>query len=417
MVMLLPWLLTGAVGLSFLIWLYINFAGAYRNNLKYRLDREPASTHDNDLPAAAILVPGRNEADHIGRTIPKLCEQDYPWMRVVFIDDDSDDATPDITRELVGQYPDLYVERNEGNPPEGWVGKCWAVHRGYERLKREEQADPSTRRRVEPEWLCFTDADIDWDESCLRTAVHEALRQEADIVALFPGLTFGSVSEAVVQLQMVLALGLLYPFERAMDPDHPDTLTGGAFILVRRSLYDQVGGHEAVRDKVIEDIALGTTLKQAGGKVRIYMGQELINCRMYDGWADMWEGLTKNTYAGIQYSPIRLVGVSLGMLLFGILVPLYPLLAGGWIIGTAGQTPLAWWVLAQSVLLVLLQARAMNKIRQVFNLGWGYAFSLPLGAALFGMILWGSVVAYYRGGNTWKGRKYSDEGIVNPAKI
>lgn len=425
-----------------LLWARFNFSGVYRKNLQHRLDPqdepqeagEPASGRaaldgfapvsaagdqaNERLPMVALLCPGRNEAEHLDQTLPGLCQQDYPRYRVVFVDDHSDDATPAITAACAARYGHLTVLRHAGDPPAGWTGKCWALHLGYQRLQQLEQAEQAAaladdqaegatadeRSLPQAEFLCFTDADIHWDPRCLRRAVELAQHSGADVVALWPRLTFGSAAEAIVQMQMVLAIGLLFPFEKAMDPAWPDTLTGGAFILVRRSLYDRIGGHEAVHDQVVEDLALGRKLKAAGGRIRIALAPQLLWCRMYNGWADMWEGLTKNAYAGMEYRPLRLAWVVPVILLANVLPPVYLIASLLWL--AAAPSPWALAGVGLSAMTVLLPARAMNVVRRLLDLPARYAWTVPLGSALYAAIILASAWRYHHGGNVWKDRAY-----------
>jgi len=297
------------------------------------------------------------------------------------------------------------VVRNEADPPAGWVGKCWAIHRGIEALTEAERTDPGYPRGSGPaQWLCFTDADIHWDPRCLSSALVHAQREGADLVALFPTLRFGTVGEAVVQLQLVLGLGLLVPFERAMDPAHPDTLTGGAFILVRRSLYESIGGHAAVRGEVVEDLALGRRLKAAGARVRVAMAGELLSCRMYDGWRDMWDGLTKHVFAGMEYSLVRTAGMLTLGVVGAVLPPVYLVASAAWWALSPGWQPAVATGLSAAI--VALTVRPMNGVRKLAGLPWPYAWSMPLGAACYAAIAVRSVWQYYRGGTQWKGRSY-----------
>jgi chlorobactene glucosyltransferase len=249
----------------------------------------------------------------------------------------------------------------------------------------------------------------------MRAAMLHGIEHDADMVALFPGLEFGSPVEAVVQQTMVLALGLFFPFDKAMDPDYPDTLTGGAFMLVRRSLYDSFGGHEAVKGFVIEDLNLGRTVKKHRGKIRIAIAEQLLRCRMYEGWTDMWEGLTKNAYAGLEYKMhIALVAIA-GIVVANILSPVYLIAAIVWaaIQPTSG---VAWVAVTMSVVLILLQARPMNQIRLMLQLSWPYAFAVPPGSFLYLLITIGSMWQYYRRGNVWKGRSYNRQALADEIK-
>lgn len=426
MVLILTWSVFVVSVLAAAVWGYINHGGGFGRSTDYRLPQPSASTQGSgtsvtvsvdpeptgtevpgppvfqELPGVVIIAPGRDEAEHLPTVLPELCGQDYPDLTVVFIDDASTDATPQITAELAEQYDNLLVVRNEEEPPAGWMGKCWAVHRGYEALQARSAGQDSNI-----EWLCFTDADIHWHPRLLRTAIEHAQQHDADLLGVTPTLRFGSLGEAVVQLQLVLALGVMFPFEKAMDPDSPIALTGGAFILVRRSFYDQIGGHEAVKGEMVEDLKLGMALKAAGAKHRVAMAGELQWCRMYDGWIDMWEGLTKNAYAGLAHRwwmalsllvATCLLNVSPALVAAGSALALWFQPAAGWML---------WTTFGLSALTVLWQARALNTARKIMGMPWGYTWTMPLGSAVYAVILAASMWHYHTKGNAWKGRRYS----------
>lgn len=412
-------LMLGLAG--FATWGYLNFFHGLRGSLKYRLP-SPEETHDaepDELPAVAILAPGRNEADHLPRSLPDLCRQDYPGppgtLRVVFIDDASTDATPAVCRAALRQFPDrLTMVRNDVEPPPGWIGKTWAVHRGVRHLATQLEDDEHPTP-----WLCFTDADLRWHPRLLRTAMRHALEHDADVVAVAPTLTLSGAWETIVQMQLMLALACIFPFEKAMDPRKPDTaITGGAFILVRRDKYDQVGGHEAVKGELVEDLQLGLALKRSGAKMRIALAGELQWCRMYDGVADMWEGLTKNAYAGLNRNPIAALGLLLATLALNV-TPM-PLALGALVWLALSPNWVSAATFAAAALTTLLQARALNALRPLARpvqpadphaiadrpVSFRYAWTMPIGSAAYMAILLASMFHAHTRGNVWKGRTY-----------
>ncbi|MEM9253455.1 MAG: glycosyltransferase family 2 protein [Planctomycetota bacterium] len=403
----LAWAAPVVATMAAAMWVYINAHPRFGNNLRHRID--PAEIDDARLPPVALIVPGRDEAEHLSTTLAELCEQDYPTLRVIFVDDASTDATPRITADLVKRYPDrLTVVRNETDPPAGWVGKPWAVQQGVDRLNELEAADG-----MRSHYLCFTDADLHWAPDCLRSAMAHALAEDADVTGLFPKLTFGSVVEAIPQLQMVMALCLILPFDSAMDPEVDDALIGGGFILVKRGLYESVGGHEAVADRILEDIELGRVLKRAGGRLRIGLGPELQWCRMYNGWSDMWEGLTKNAYSAMRSNPLIAGGAVIGVVLGNVLPPVYAVGGLAWVYASALGDPAtpagdsrAWVTFFAGTAAYLGGVRATNAARRTLGLPVWYAFTMPIGAAVGCLFLIGSAVYHYTGGNRWKGRRY-----------
>lgn len=391
---ILAWCFLALVLIVLAVWLWINYGGGYGKSLRYALaaDEPDTPAPPQGWPKVAILSPGRNEADHLPTVLPELCSQTYPSYQVVFIDDASTDATADITATMTGRYAHLTVLRNEQEPSAGWIGKCWAVHRGY------QQVD------ADVDWLCFTDADIHWRPGLLQAAMRYALEHDAELVGLTPTLEFGGRLEAIVQLQLVLALGIAVPFEKAMDPDQPHALTSGAFTLMKRHRYDEVGGHEAVKGEMVDDIMLGVKVKATGARHRVAMAGELMSCRMYEGWADMWEGLTKNAYAGTGHNWWLALPLALLVLLLNVLPPLYILISLAWLIVQPGWMPAL--TLASSLAAVLLTARALNTARKLMDQPRWLAWTMPVGSAIYVAIILASVLHYHTRGNAWKGRHY-----------
>ena len=416
---MLGYVLASMLGLMAGVWCWWNLSPSWRGPFHRGLEPVEDLSDDEPLPCAAIICPGRNEAAHLHKTLPELAEQDYPHLQVVFVDDDSTDHTPTITADCAQRYPHLIVVRNDQEPPDGWVGKCWAVDRGYAALSEHEAREAADRGGHAPPappaptdratFVCFTDADIHWHPRCLRSAVRFALAHDTDVVALFPRLEFGSTSERLVQSVLFLGLFVLFPLDKAVDPAYPDVaLTGGAFMLVRRELYDRIGGHESVRACVIDDVNLGLNLKRAGGRIQTFLARDLLRCRMYEGWADMWEGFTKNVYAGLNYRPDKFIGFFVATVWLWVLPPFAGLAAAIWAIAGGGAP--AWTAAGLAVVGTLLQVRLMNRMRRWLALRWYYSLSAPIGAAIVLLIAAASVWRYYSGGNVWKGRRYGREG-------
>ena len=418
---MLGFVLVAMLGLTAGVWCWWNLSPSWRGPFHRGLEPLEDDSDDEPLPRAAIICPGRNEAAHLYKTLPELAEQDYPRLQVVFVDDDSTDDTPNITADCGRRYPHLIVVRNDQEPPTGWVGKCWAVHRGYAALSEHEcreaadrggRADPPPTERAS--FVCFTDADIHWHPRCLRSAVRFALEHDTDVVALFPRLEFGSAAERLVQSVLFLGLFVLFPLDKAVDPAYPDVvLTGGAFILVRRELYDRIGGHESVRACVIDDLNLGLNLKRAGGRIQSFQTRDLLRCRMYEGWADMWEGFTKNVYAGLSYRPDKFIAFFVATAWLWVLPPFVGLAAAIWAIAGGGAP--AWTAAGLAAMSTMLQGRLMNRMRCWLALRWYYSLVAPIGSAIVLLIAAASVWRYYSGGNVWKGRRYGRKGAQTAA--
>jgi len=330
--------------------------------------------------------------------LPELCEQRAVDHRVIFVDDASTDATPQITADLMERFDCLTVVRNEQEPPAGWLGKPWAVSRGVAALQAMADFDP--------QWLCFTDADIHWHPDCLLSAWRLGREHDAGLVCLLPRVDNETVWERLALSQMALAIGVAFPLDRAMDPAHPDDAIGaGAFLLVRKSAYDAIGGHEAVRDQIVEDIELSRALKRGGVAIRLAYTQTLLHCRMYEGLADLWEGLTKNAFAALEKSWWRFLALFVGTWVCNILPPIYLVVGavGAWC--TAGRASQLFLLTAVLGLLTCLwHVRAMRAVSRVMAMPWVYQFSLPVGSTFYLLIVCASVWRSVRGRTQWKGR-------------
>ncbi len=448
MIPFVAWFVWSAAALSAAVWAWLNIP-RYAKLLRHTLAQPgegfadgPEEAGDGGpragggagrggWPGVAILTPGRDEAEHLPTVLPELCEQDYPRHRVVFIDDASGDATPRITQAMAQRYDNLTVVRNEQPPPPGWMGKCWAIQQGYEALvkleaesagcelegkrisKTSSEDSPDLSAGLEDrasafDWLCFTDADIHWHPLLLRRAMAYCAEHDAELLGVAPTLRFGSAAEAIVQLQLILALGLMLPYDAVVNPDSPRTLTGGAFILVKRRYYDQIGGHTAVKGEMVEDLKLGMALKAAGARHRVALAGDLQWCRMYDGPADLWEGLTKNAYAGLMHRWWLALPACGILLITNVLPPVYFITALVWLIlAPGGWMPAT--ALLFSVVALLAQARALNAVRKLMDLPARYAWTTPLGSAAYLLIILASMMQYHTRGNTWKGRRYHAE--------
>jgi chlorobactene glucosyltransferase len=276
--------------------------------------------------------------------------------------------------------------------PPGWAGKPHAL----------VQAAAAARG----EWLCFVDADTFASPALLSTALAAALQRGADLLTLLTQQELGSFWEKVILPLVFTALSFGFPARRVNDPSKPDAIANGQFIFIRRAVYEAVGGHTAVKDRIDEDRALAETVKRAGYRLLVGDGQQVLRTRMYTSLPEIWEGWTKNIYLGLRERLwLLLFGALLG-LIAALALPLW--LAGG----------LAWWALGGGWPAAAVAAEA--GLLWAFLLFWRvlacrafsisplYALTLPLGALLFSALLLASVYKVVSGrGVTWKGRRYT----------
>ena len=334
-------------------------------------------------PTVEAVVPARNEEDGVEATVRALRAQEYSALSITLVDDQSTDATLAILERLakeVGPGAPLRIVRGVERP-EGWVGKTWAVHQGG----RDSVAD----------WLWFVDADMGLHPRALASAMAEARASGADLVSLLPGVECRTFWQGAIAGSFLQLLGQLYPLDRVNDPKRPEAIAAGGFLLVRRSAYEQAGGHEVVRHAIIEDIQLAREVQDAGGVLRVRLAPGLTWTHMYGSFGQIWQGLRKNAYAGMDYLPHKLVTGAI----FALWLAWAPW--ASLTLGLIGENGLAMGVGAWGL---FAQATAMIPVVAFLRLPWWQVATLPAGLSAYVAIAISSAWHHHRGRIFWKDR-------------
>lgn len=372
---------------------------------QYHLDivvtpaRPPANA-----PLVSVCIPARNEENNIRRCVEAVLCQDYPNLEVIVLDDRSTDATPKILRDLVLESDSLLSTAKERAPslqiipgsdlPEGWAGKPHALH----------QASSAARG----EWLCFVDADTFLAPNALSSVYAKAAETEADLFTAMTRQVLGSFWERVVMPLVMTALSVGFSPRKVNDPSRRDAIANGQFIFIKHSVYNAIGGHERVKDQIVEDKAISEQVKWSGYHLVVADGSPVISTRMYTSLATMWEGWTKNIYLGLRDHPSLLLLGAFGAtlsLLAALFLPIWPLLGFGWYINGGGWMAVVVIVEALIVWGYLILIRAQIATRMKIPV-W-YALTTPLGAGVFAAMMLTSAWKVLTGqGVTWRGRRY-----------
>ena len=342
-------------------------------------------------PLVSVIVPARNEAANIETCVRSLTASSYPAFEVIVVDDRSEDGTSEIVRSL-GAGNARRLRLVEGAElPAGWLGKPWACRQGA--------------AGAEGGLLLFTDADTRHGPDLLARAVAGLREEEADLLTLVGKQLMESFWERLVQPQIFMLMLFRFPrFERtAKSRSWRDAIANGQYLLFQRVAYDAIGGHESVKDEVVEDLVLAQRVKRAGLRLRIRGAQDDLATRMYRSLGHLVEGWSKNiVLGGLRSLPPWLrpvmppVSLAVGVGLW--LVPPLTLVAA---LGGTGDASLLLWSAAVSALSVVLWA--------VFTRQMGapaaYGLLYPLGAAVGAYIFMRS---WARGRRVeWKGRRYT----------
>ncbi len=371
----------------------------------YRPLSASADPTPRDAPPVDVVVPAHNEERDIESTVTSILAQDYPALHLTVIDDQSVDATGAIVDRLEARQREAPVKTHllrviHGvERPEGWVGKTWALHQGV--------AD------ARAEWLLFVDGDIHLHPEALPTAWRKAEETGADLVSFLARPACDTFWQGTIAVSFMQVLAQLFPLDRVNDPRRAEAIAAGGFILVRRSVYERAGGHQGVRREIIEDIQLARRIKGVGGRLSVHLAPDLVWTHMYGGFGDIWRGLRKNAYAGMDYQFHKyVVGTVVALLMawappvalaWGLLGLVFPLAAPG---GPALWIGLGLWGW-------LAQALASAPMLRYLRLSAPFAFSLPAGITAYVAIATASVWHHHRGRVLWKERVYSAR-TVNP---
>ena len=364
-------------GLSLAIWAYLVVARGLFWLGGERDDSNLPAAEPAAWPAVVAVVPARNEADVIARSLGSLLAQDYPGpFRIILVDDQSEDGTGDAARALGGDGR-LEVMASADRPP-GWTGKLWAVSQGV------EHAGP------EPRYLLLTDADIGHDPHNLRRLVARAEADGLVLTSLMVRLHCGTWPERLLIPAFVYFFEMLFPFAWVNRPG-PVAAGAGGCMLARRDALEAAGGIAAIRREIIDDCALARLMK-AQGPIWLGLTERVESLRPYQSLGEIGRMVSRSAYAQLGYSMLALAGVLIGMGLTYLAPPLVALFGSGpgWLAGAG-----AWLLMAISFQPTLRLYRRSPL--------WGAA--LPLIGVIYTLFTLDSAIQVWRGrGGMWKGR-------------
>ncbi|MFC3126059.1 glycosyltransferase [Pseudoroseomonas globiformis] len=334
-------------------------------------------------PSVVAVVPARDEADMIARSVGSLLGQDYPGsFRVILVDDGSSDGTARAARlEAEARGAATRLDILAGAPlPSGWTGKIWAQHQGI-----------AVAAEAKPDYLLLTDADIHHAPDNLRALVARAEQGGLAMTSLMALLCCGNRAERFLIPAFVFFFQMLYPFAWVADRSARTAAAAGGCMLVRRNALEAAGGIAAIRGEIIDDCALGRALKRQG-PVWLGLTRRARSLRPYNSVADIGRMIARSAYAQLGYSPLLLAGTLLGMGLAYLAPPLLALLVEGW----------AAWLGAAAWAAMAVAFQPMLRFYRVSPL-WGLA--LPAIGAAYGLFTLQSAWQVWRGrGGMWKGR-------------
>ena len=320
----------------------------------------------------------------------RLLRQDYPHFELVVLDDDSRDGTLQLAMQAAGG--DRRMRAIQGKPlPAGWTGKNWACHQ--------------LAGQAGGEVLVFTDADVHWQPGALHRLAGWMQRTRADTFTVWPTQETGSWAERLVVPMMNFAI-LAYLPELCVryTPWKSFAAANGQCLAFRREAYAHCGGHAAVKEDIVEDVALARRTKAQGLRLVMALGEGQIGGRMYTSWYEVRSGFAKNILAGHGDRPAFLILSAL----FHWLVFVLPWL---WLaLGITSGSGIPWTPLAMIALgmgVRALSAALPPELPAAVALSQRLAGAvlLPVSVVMMSIIAGQSLWWRYRhGGPQWKGR-------------
>lgn len=262
-----------------------------------------------ETPLVSVIVPARDEERAIERTVRAFLAQSWPALELIVVNDRSTDATGTILKRIASEDARLIVVDNE-EPPAGWLGKPWALHQGSLRARGE--------------LLLFVDADVLYDRDAVAAAVLHLQERGVPMVSLFPRFVMRGFWEHIVMPNLAFFAFTVLPLWLS-NRSRVRVLGIGAGTgnLVRRADYDAVGGHESLRDAVVDDVGLARLVRRSGRPTVCARAEDLVSVRMYEGLGEIVRGFTKNGFAvtGRSYAIVAVflvLGFVLHLLPFGL---------------------------------------------------------------------------------------------------
>lgn len=278
---------------------------------------------EGEVPKVSVIVPAHNEQRVIETLVRSLRRQEYRNLELIFVLDRCTDATAEILARHAAEDDRIVVVENDSCPEE-WSGKCYAARLGAQRATGD--------------WLLFTDADTRFDPKLVRAAVALASTRDYSLLSLLSSLTYERAFECIAQPIATMMLMQMFPLDRMVRQERVRPFANGQFMLFQRAWYEKIGGHEAVQDELLEDLAFARLVHAAGGRGGVALADGMLVCSMYDsleafhvGWKRIMIEACKRRVHRLKLSARRVLGIGIGvpLLQVGALVVAWALFGAG----------------------------------------------------------------------------------------
>ena len=373
--------------------------------------REPilsSRSHDGPpvpAPRLSVLVAAKDEEANIAACVCSLLDQDYPNYELIVINDRSVDRTSAILDELRASVPDrkprIVTVRSLAD---GWFGKNNAMREGV--------------AVAGGEWFCFADADCrQTSRRTLSMAMREATERKVDFLSVLPVLESHSFWERLLQPVCAAIMVFWFRPERVNDPSSRAAYANGAFMLMKRSCYERIGGHERVRTEVNEDMHMARLAKAAGLRLHVIRNDDLYVTWMYSSFVQTWRGWSRIFYG--CFGSFGRLAISAILLLVASIFPWASLAAG--LVGALGTDPAdagPWWtVAAVAGAVVLAQQSVTFRFYRLARSHPAWSFGYIVGAVLcLGMLINAMLKLGGATRTVWRGTAYRGKSLDAPVQ-
>jgi hopene-associated glycosyltransferase HpnB len=382
-----PFTPTLVAAIPLAIWIYLFLA---RGSFWQLHEDDVAPKPLDNWPRVVAIVPARNEAETIARTVSSLTKQDYPGeLHIIVVDDHSEDGTATLARnaaEVSGATERVSIY-SATDLPSGWTGKLWALNEGVQ---------VATNHSAEFFW--FTDGDIEHAPNTLRRLVFRAEKESLDLASLMVLLQAKTFPERLLIPPFLYFFLMLYPPRWIAEPKARTAGAAGGCILLRRSALARIGGIASIRSEVIDDCELARAVKKSGGKIWMGLTRASVSLRGYGTFAEIRNMIARAAFTQLHYS---------FLFLFVVLAGLFVTFLLPWFSFLSGEDP-AWFLASTAICLMTV---TFGVTVRFYGLAWPWALALPLAAVYYGYATCLSAVRYWLGrGGQWKGRAQAPRG-------
>lgn len=272
----------------FIIFMLIFFLIIIIQNIFFLEEEKEFKTFEEN-PFVSVIIPARDEEKNIKKCLEGITKQNYKNIEIIVIDDESKDKTPYIVQDYIKKDERIKLIR-VNFLPEGWAGKNYACYKGFKISKGE--------------YLLFTDADTVFiNERTIEYAISKMREKNLSLLSLVPKIEVITFWEKIFMPLWSFAFITFLPLKLLyFSKDRRISFAIGPFLMFDRNFYERIGGHESIKDEIVDDVYLARITKENGGKIALLNGKDFIKVRFYENYNEMKKGTIKSAFGAFSYS-------------------------------------------------------------------------------------------------------------------